>query len=155
MSSSGDEDETLHRAWTRLYNDYTKWQAILLSWYPGLQDHVCCIDLDTPEEAIATLPSFFNEHTQLSLGIGELVQTEFTLHKGQAHDALAKICMAIHEYTHNLDFKHDHVRGQCAVTHAEGVIQKLEQEKKWAGELYRHAYSALLGLGLAPDDWSL
>ena len=116
MSSSGDEDETLHRAWTRLYNDYTKWQAILLSWYPGLQDHVCCIDLDTPEEAIATLPSFFNEHTQLSLGIGKLVQTKFTLHKGQAHDALAKICMAIHEYTHNLDFKHDHVRGQCAVT---------------------------------------
>ena len=78
-----------------------------------------------------------------------------TLHKGQAHDTLEKLRMAICEYTCNIDFKRDNVQGQCAVTHAERIVQKLEGERKQAAELYRHAYMALLRLGLASDDQSL
>lgn len=155
MSSSGDEDETLCHARTRLCNEFTQWQAILLSRYPALQDHLHCIDSDAPEEAIIPLPSLFNEHTRLSLGIGKLACAEFTLRKGQAHDALEKLRMAIREYTRNVDFKRDNVRGQRAVTRAERIIQKLEEERKQAAELYRRAYVGLLRLGLAPDDRSL
>lgn len=155
MNDSGDEDETLCHARMRLYNEFTKWQAILLSRYPALQDHVSCIDSDVPEEAMIPLPSFFNEHTRLSLGIGGLVHAEYTLRRGQAHDALEKLRMAIREYSRNVDFKRDQVRGQRAVTRAEKLIQKLEQERKRAAESYRHAYMALLHLGLAPDDRSL
>jgi hypothetical protein len=155
MSGSGDEDETLCHARTRLYNGFTTWQASLLSQYPALQDHLRCINSDAPEEVIIPLPSLFNEHTRLSLGISELARAEFTLRRGQAHDALAKLRMTIREYTRNVDFKRDHVRGQRAVTRAEGIIQKLEQERKQAAELYRCAYTALLRLGLASDDQSL
>ena len=63
--------------------------------------------------------------------------------------------MVIREYTRDVDFKCNHVQGQHAVTRAEGVIQKLEQEKKQAAELYHCAYLVLLQLGLAPDDRSL
>ena len=155
MNGNGDEGDSLGRARTRLYDEFTKWQAILLSRYPALRDQVSCIDPDAPEEVPLPLPSFFNQHTRLSLGIDKLARAEATLRRGQAHDALVKLCMAIRTYTSHVDFKHDHVRGQRAITRAENLIQTLEQEKKRAAELYRRAYSALLRLGLALDDQSL
>lgn len=155
MNGNGDEGDSLGRARTRLYDEFTKWQAILLSRYPALRDQVSCIDPDAPEEVPLPLPSFFNQHTRLSLGIDKLARAEATLRRGQAHDALVKLRMAIRTYTSHVDFKHDHVRGQRAITRAENLIQTLEQEKKRAAELYRRAYSALLRLGLALDDRSL
>jgi hypothetical protein len=152
---SGDEDETLGGARRSFYNGFTKWQATLVSRYPALQDHVCCINPDTPEDVPIPLPSLFNEHTRLSLGIGELGHDEFILRKGQAHDALAKLRMTIRDYTLNVNFKRRNVQTQRAITRAERVIQGLEQEKKRAADLYRHIYSALQRLGLAPDDRSL
>ena len=154
-SGGGDEDETYGHARMSFYNEFTKWQAILLSRYPALQDHICCIDPDTPEDVAIPLPSLFNEYTRLSLGIGELACAEFILRQGQAHDALSKLRMAIREYTLNVNFKRCNVRTQRAITRAERAILALEQEKRRAADLYRRTHLALRRLGLAPDDRSL
>jgi len=155
MSDISDEDGMLSHARTRLYDEFTKWQANLLSRHPALQDHIRCIDPDALEGTIIPLPSLFNEHTRLSLGISELACAELTLRRGQAHDALEKLRMAIREYNYKAKFKRNHVRGQHANTRAGSVLQGIKQDKNQAVELYRRAYSALLRLGLASDDESL
>ena len=77
-----------------------------------------------------------------------LARVESELHRGQAHDTLEKLHMAICVYNYNYKFKCDHVWGQRPNTRAENYLKTLEQDKKWAAEIYRHAYSALSNLGL-------
>ena len=133
----------------------TYWQANLLSQYPTLHEHLCCVNPDMPEQAIIPLPSLFNEHTWLSLSISELVHTEYTLCKGQAHDTLEKLCMSICEYNYKAKIKCKEVQSQHANTRMASKLQGIEQEKKRAAESYRHAYLALQHLSLASDNQSL
>lgn len=64
-----------------------------------------------------------------TLAIDKLAHVEFALYSGQAHDALAKLRMAIRAYASSVDFKRDNVRGQCAMTRAESVIHTFEQDE--------------------------
>jgi len=84
-----------------------------------------------------------------------LARVEYSLWKGQVHDALDKLRLAIQTFNYNIKFKLDNVRGQCPNTRAEQFLLSLSKDKVSAADKYRRVRNALLALGLSADDKSL
>lgn len=108
-----------------------------------------------PETEDLLLPSSLNQPLRTALGLDLLAIFEFALRKGQAHNALADLRLAIKTFNANLDFKTAFVHGQKPNTRAQAYLATLHQEKLDAAARYQRAYSALVHLGLSPNNLSL
>ena len=82
----------------------------------------------------------------------ELAKIEYTLHEGQAHDALETVRKAIKVFNHNVDIKRSFVFGQYANTRAQGFLKELAADKVSGADKYRRTRVALLKLGMVEND---
>jgi len=140
----------------KLQRELTVWRQIQLSRFPALRNELLLDDGHVaPETEPLLLPSTFTKPTRTALGLNDLVDIELELRKGQAHDALAALRIAIKTFNANLQFKVAFVHHQRANTRAQAYLRTLQHEKKDATARYQRAYTALLHLGFSPEDKSL
>ncbi|RXW23175.1 hypothetical protein EST38_g2660 [Candolleomyces aberdarensis] len=137
----------------KLYTDLVEWQATHLRLCLSLHgENTQLIDPALPESAPLNLPSLFPQHTRAWLNLGTMAAEEYSLRKGQAHDTLESLQLAIQTYNFNVDFKKSNIRGQGANTQAQDYLKMLEADKKNAAVEYTCAREALLNLGLPAND---
>ncbi|KAJ3520759.1 hypothetical protein NMY22_g12606 [Coprinellus aureogranulatus] len=140
----------------RLYHaQATEWLERYTVIYPQIQTYTEALDEECPETSTLPLPSTLNEPTRASLGLTALANAELLIRKGQAHDALADIRIAIKSYNFNLKWKKDHVFGQGPNTKAQRYLDELVNDRTEAVKRYERIRNALLSLGLDPTDPTL
>ena len=93
-----------------------------------------------------------NDHTCHALGLQVLADTKWHLGKGQASNALDKLCMSILTWNLHFEFKKLKVHGQQQNTWVQHLLKMLWKEIVTAADTYHHACNALLHLGMDEND---
>ncbi|KAK0207412.1 hypothetical protein IW262DRAFT_1282131, partial [Armillaria fumosa] len=111
-------------------------------------------EYDTAENAeddILLLPSDFDIADHKAYGLEELACLEYTLHEGQANDAIAMLCTGIiHGMVLN-DSHRKHSRGVIMNLHSMKYINAVAKKKNEHASSYHQAHIALLHLKGADD----
>ncbi|RXW12072.1 hypothetical protein EST38_g13784 [Candolleomyces aberdarensis] len=139
----------------RTSSEYAEWQLMQFQLWPRLQDLLKLDKAVLIENEPLFLPSQVSQSHRTYYGLDEAACLEYTLHEGQAHDALDSLCLAIKVYNHNIAFKEKHVHGQGPSTRSQAYLKTLQDDKLKAFHKYQEARSALLNLGLDPNDKAL
>jgi hypothetical protein len=98
------------------------------------------------------LPSHFTETVRDEMKLAALAQVEYSLHEGQAFDALCNVHTAIHALNYNLAFKKTQIHGVGPNTKGQNFRKTLSNDIQVAADTYRRVRRALLALGLNEND---
>ncbi|KAI5115824.1 hypothetical protein M0805_007255 [Coniferiporia weirii] len=149
-NTSFSEVRSIH---TSLECDLKKWRArqvILMPSIFNLLDEVSPVD--NVEDEDLRLPSSFSADEQESYGFIKIVQCEYKLWEGEAHDALQNLRVALRDLSFQENRWCKYGLGKQGKTQAANGRKAADEEKRhWSGE-YRTCRSALISLGMEEAD---
>ncbi|KAK0437472.1 hypothetical protein EV421DRAFT_1907212 [Armillaria borealis] len=132
-----------------------EWLQVFVKFFPASHASTEQVSIETPEKAKLPIPSRIPCKTCIQYGLEGLVDIEYSLRVGQAHDILAEIHELIIGQSYNTRIVHTEFHGQNMHTRAHAFVTRFQLDKMDTMHRYNFIRRRLITLGMSPTDADL